>query len=1830
MSQMEEVDSMTIPPLVLPTHVGQEAREECNRLCGKAEQAHAEYTKLAYRLASATIGNKGTKAILAALKGKKKALAEAYREYEEAVRVASAEAAPGADDEAPGSESDHREDAGGDPEVDLETPPSARTAKGGTVVLKDLVLVPDLPGQAKILLGKEEKKPYLELIGVAAETAREGRDLATALALMQTIEVAVKAGVPTADVALRLVHSRLAVVPVPSQADLEDVVLRWWQQHVQAVANKSDLARLVIETQRREGESLGALMVRMDPIARVALDLGVVSEDGLVASVLSRHTLGATYMSANAYFLSEAHKCKSWKKLDAFARERSAQESVQPAPTQPAAAAPATPIQAIQAEAPAAPAAPQATQHGGGRRRRGRSHRGGEQQEGEGRQGGGEQQEKALAKYPCTICKSREHKTHKCPHVEKAQKIFANNEAASKYPVAATRGLLAGQQVAIGLDSLAGQSLVREDAVPAGTVRRGGGPSLHGLSITGPTDLVMLQVKLGGEEWLEEFAVVTELPFETVLGWSTLGRLGCRLDPSARTATIRGKAIALAAAARAERPKSPKAIGYWLALARRMSKAPSSLQGRVQNVFERADDDQLARFLDGYEEWARGQLEAKGEYDPTVHPAPIEERLRWDQGLDAAATGVAAACPAVEASVHVTEILGKPVDGEKWFTEDGRAFAPPFMSEKEDNADVARNLKRIVDEAELLPQNKERLRLMLEKYRGIFGNYVRKVNPKHEPVVIERTGQPAHRPRRIIKDQRVAEAVMTWIEKAIERGIVQVSTKKYAGNLVPVIQNGKLRMAFDAQAENEVTVKDHFPVPPPMEILNLMREAELFSKHDEAESFFQYALAEGCESPFYGPDGRIYEFKVLTQGGTNSPASLHRMKQQQYAEFKPNEFQFMYDDSLIGVATPPGGDRNALETRLLDVEEKFFEVCKANGTILKPRKVHIATSKPVYQGFLVSHGSYQKDPEAIRPLVDMVPPKTAKELQSQLAMFGFYRHFIPGFGQLAAPLEEITHERWKPDTWQPRHAAALEEIRRRLAQQTMLVMPRYGETFYWRIDSGSTSGVSAVLGQRDKEGNFYPIRFFSRKATPQDRSRWSLEMEALGWYWTLVVKGGDYSRYSKNVIIGDPLPLHRLSDVLNHPKPNRLLERVALELQHLDLTFEYRPRKEMQDVDFLGRFQADNKSDVARLQAFLNEGRTVQIPPIPVAVAAALEERRYPGRLMQLVPATAAGALQLGEPVDVATAQREDPLWGAIINHKESGDGPAGLRSRAQQLGHRDRQHLLQLVAKSGGHDLNQFAIKDGLLFKVVKSGTLERHALAVPQELRLRVLAGAHDAPAAGHPGVEAMYETLKTSFYWPGMHADVAKWIQSCDTCNKVKQRSIVGHGSNKWGDLKPIKRRPFEKVVVDLIGPLETSAEGFKYVLTVVDPYTGETKLVPLRTKASEEIAEALLKEVVLKEGVPDRVQSDCAPELIGGAVAHLFKRAGIAQVHGTPFEAHVNGVSERHNGVVGMRLRLFLMDGHAWDWPDALPFVANSINTTVYAATGFTPYFLKTGHDPVKLGETWWRGAKADEPESVRTWAQRMARSRELASLSHKKKADAMKKRYDENHGEHDFQPGDRVALWVPQGHKLEAPTMGPFVISSFRGKGTKRTAWIHMEGHPNEPLLVHVDRLSHMPAAPPDAWRTRMEELERGTRLVTDPVLGAEAVQGEVHAAQASPEERDEENAEVEKPMQPEEVEIPDVIVDDNADDEAFDDREWDVEGIDGFEDRPDGSRWYLVRYKGFGDEKRRWYPDHELIRTMPKELEAYNSAVEAEELAKQLGRVREGTKSRRLQGLSPL
>jgi hypothetical protein len=155
--------------------------------------------------------------------------------------------------------------------------------------------------------------------------------------------------------------------------------------------------------------------------------------------------------------------------------------------------------------------------------------------------------------------------------------------------------------------------------------------------------------------------------------------------------------------------------------------------------------------------------------------------------------------------------------------------------------------------------------------------------------------------------------------------------------------------------------------------------------------------------------------------------------------------------------------------------------CIKHGTILKPTKAKIGRREVTHQGFIVGHGYYYKDPEAVRPLVDMRLPTTAAELKSQMSMLGRYREFVPDFAQLAAPLEAIMQERWKGDTFSSGLQERLVELRRQVAQETMLTMPDWNRPFHWGIDTQPTFGWAGVVGQVDDQNKFWPTRFHVEK-----------------------------------------------------------------------------------------------------------------------------------------------------------------------------------------------------------------------------------------------------------------------------------------------------------------------------------------------------------------------------------------------------------------------------------------------------------------------------------------------------------------------------------------------------------------------------------------------------------------------------------------------------------------------------------------------------------------------------------------------------------------------------
>jgi len=125
--------------------------------------------------------------------------------------------------------------------------------------------------------------------------------------------------------------------------------------------------------------------------------------------------------------------------------------------------------------------------------------------------------------------------------------------------------------------------------------------------------------------------------------------------------------------------------------------------------------------------------------------------------------------------------------------------------------------------------------------------------------------------------------------------------------------------------------------------------------------------------------------------------------------------------------------------------------------------------------------------------------------------------------------------------------------------------------------------------------------------------------------------------------------------------------------------------------------------------------------------------------------------------------------------------------------------------------------------------GRTEVLQLLVPTELRKTVLGLAHDSVISGHLGINKTVDRVISSFWWPGVQGDVTRYYRSCDVC----QRAVPGGRVSKspWQN-KPVISTPFQRVGVDIVGPIvPSSASGKRFIFTVVDYTTRYPEAVEL---------------------------------------------------------------------------------------------------------------------------------------------------------------------------------------------------------------------------------------------------------------------------------------------------------------------------------------------------------------------------------------------------------------
>ena len=377
-------------------------------------------------------------------------------------------------------------------------------------------------------------------------------------------------------------------------------------------------------------------------------------------------------------------------------------------------------------------------------------------------------------------------------------------------------------------------------------------------------------------------------------------------------------------------------------------------------------------------------------------------------------------------------------------------------------------------------------------------------------------------------------------------------------------------------------------------------------------------------------------------------------------------------------------------------------------------------------------------------------------------------------------------------------------------------------------------------------------------------------------------------------------------------------------------------------------------------------------------------------------------------------------------------------------------------------HHKVTFKRKKGILYRVFNDGEQERSQVCVPRQLRKQVMQLAHDPPMSGHLGGKKTQLRVWQDFYWPGMCGDIRRYCLSCEQCQRVTPRGKIP--KVPLGKM-PLPSVPFERVGVDIVGPIKPASDGHRYILVMVDFATRYPEAEALKNVEAETVAEALWN-MWSRLGVPNQVLTDRGSQFTGRIMQEVYKLLAIKGLTTTPYHAQCNGLVERFNGTLKSMLKKLCMEEPTM-WRRYLPAVLFAYREVPQESTGFSPFELLYGRSvrgPMAiLREIWTKEKKKDEPQTAAAYVldlrNRIAQTCEIAQRNLAKASDRQKKHFDKKTKNRTFQEGDQVLLLLPEKkNKLQMAWQGPFEIESRMGECDYK---IRMKG---KTKLIHANLL----------------------------------------------------------------------------------------------------------------------------------------------------------------------
>uniref|UniRef100_A0A803J7L8 Gypsy retrotransposon integrase-like protein 1 n=1 Tax=Xenopus tropicalis TaxID=8364 RepID=A0A803J7L8_XENTR len=327
-------------------------------------------------------------------------------------------------------------------------------------------------------------------------------------------------------------------------------------------------------------------------------------------------------------------------------------------------------------------------------------------------------------------------------------------------------------------------------------------------------------------------------------------------------------------------------------------------------------------------------------------------------------------------------------------------------------------------------------------------------------------------------------------------------------------------------------------------------------------------------------------------------------------------------------------------------------------------------------------------------------------------------------------------------------------------------------------------------------------------------------------------------------------------------------------------------------------------------------------------------------------------------------------------------------------------------------------AVKGDLLYQMSKKSDEVIEQLVVPKPYRKIVLDLAHSHIMGGHLGVEKTTERILQRFFWPGVYREVKDYCGSCPVCQISAPKS---HFHSPLIPL-PIIEVPFERIAMDLVGPLVKSARGHQYILVIMDYATRYPEALPLRNTSAKTIAKELL-HVFSRVGIPKEILTDQGTPFMSRVTKELCKLFKISQLRTSVYHPQTDGLVERFNKTLKSMLKK-VVDKDGKDWDCLLPYLMFAIREVPQSSTGYSPFELLYGRHPrglLDIAKETWEGEVTPHRSVIEHVSQMQDRIASVMPFvkEHLAQAQAAQQRiYNRNAKIRVFSPGDRVLVLVP--------------------------------------------------------------------------------------------------------------------------------------------------------------------------------------------------------------------